>query len=138
VYMFQCEATFEAEPAAVWKAWTDVPGWPDWDLTKEIAKIDGPFAPGVSGWAKQRGNLGGPFTVTAVEPLRRWTSECPCPLGKVVFDHMMVTLEGGRVRVTKSVEVIGGFAPLFRLILAARMRRDITGSLEALGRQAHD
>ena len=136
--MFQCEATFDAEPAAVWKVWTDVSAWPEWDLTKEIARIDGPFVLGAAGWAKQRGNFGGPFTVTASEPERRWVSECPCPLGKVVFDHRIEPGQDGRVRVIKSVEVFGGFAPLFRLMFSARMRRDIAESLEALGRRAHD
>jgi hypothetical protein len=138
MYVFQCEATFDAEPAAVWKLWTDVPRWPEWDLTKEIARIDGPFAPGTSGWAKQRGNLGGSFTITAIEPGRRWVSECPLPLGKIIFEHMIEPAEAGHVRVTKSVEVLGGFGPLFRLMFAAKMRRDITESLEALGRQVHD
>ena len=138
VYAFQCEATFDAEPATVWKLWTDVSRWPEWDSSKEIARIDGPFASGTSGWAKQRGNLGGPFTITAIEPGRRWVSECPLPLGKIVFEHVIEPAEAGRVRVTKSVEVLGGFGPLFRLMFAARMRRDITESLEALGRRVHD
>jgi hypothetical protein len=131
--LFECEATFEAEPAAVWKVWTDVGRWPEWDVSKEIARLDGPFEPGVSGWAKQRGNLGGTFTITAVDDERRWVSECPLPLGKVVFDHVLEPVAGGRVRVIKRVEVQGGFGPLVRLF-APKMRRDITESLAALGR----
>lgn len=131
--MFECEATFEAEPAAVWKVWTDVGRWPEWDVSKEIARLDGPFEPGVSGWAKQRGNLGGTFTITAVDDERRWVSECPLPMGKVVFDHVLEPVAGGRVRVVKRVEVQGGFGPLVRLF-APKMRRDIAESLAALGR----
>ena len=138
VYSFQCEATFEAEPAAVWKVWTDVSRWPEWDLTKEIARMDGPFVLGASGWAKQRGNLGGTFTITAIEPGRRWISECPVPLGKIVFEHLIEPAEPGRVRVIKSVDVLGGFGPLFRLTFGTKMRRDITESLEALGRHIRD
>ena len=85
MYLFECEATFEAEPAAVWAVWTDVDRWPEWDVSKEIARLDGPLEPGVSGWAKQRGNLGGSFTITEVEAGRRWVTECPMPLGKVVL-----------------------------------------------------
>jgi hypothetical protein len=133
--LFACEATFEAEPAAVWKVWTDVGRWPEWDVSKEIARLDGPFEPGVSGWAKQRGNLGGTFTITAVEAGRRWVSECSVPLGKVVFDHVLEPVAKGRVRVVKKVEVEGGIAPLIRLF-APRMRRDIAESLAALGRLA--
>ena len=38
MYEFECEATFEAEPDAVWKVWTDVARWPDWDVSKEMAR----------------------------------------------------------------------------------------------------
>ncbi|HJY65994.1 MAG TPA: SRPBCC family protein, partial [Streptosporangiaceae bacterium] len=99
MHLFECEATFEAEPAEVWKVWTDVERWPEWDVSKEIARLDGPFQPGASGWAKQRGNLGGSFTITEVDAGRRWVSECPVPLGRVVFEHVLEDLAGGRVRV---------------------------------------
>jgi hypothetical protein len=134
MHLFECEATFEAEPAEVWKVWTDVERWPEWDVSKEIARLDGPFQPGVSGWAKQRGNLGGSFTITAVDDGRRWVTECPIPLGKVVFDHVLEPVAEGHVRVVKRVEVYGGFGSLLRLI-APKMRRDISQSLAALERQ---
>jgi uncharacterized protein YndB with AHSA1/START domain len=134
MYLFECEATFQANPAEVWKVWTDVAGWPDWDVSKEIARLDGPFQPGVSGWAKQRGNLGGSFTITAVDDGRRWVTECPMPMGKVIFDHLLEPVAEGRVRVVKRVEVQGAFGSLLRL-LAPKMRRDIAESLTALGRR---
>ena len=113
--------------------WTDVARWPEWDVSKDIAGLDGPFEPGVSGWAKQRGHLGGSFTITAVDDGRRWVSECPIPMGKVIFDHVLEPVEEGRVRVVKRVEVQGGFGSLLRLA-APKMRRDIAGSLAALER----
>ena len=134
MYLFECEATFEAEPDAVWRVWTDVARWPEWDVSKEIARLDGPFQPGVCGWAKQRGNLGGSFTITAVEAGRRWVTECPVPLGKVVFDHVLEPVAEGRVRVVKRVGVQGGSAPLI-LLFVPRMRREITESLAALERR---
>lgn len=134
MYLFECEATFEAEPAEVWKVWTDVERWPEWDVSKEIARLDGPFQPGVCGWAKQRGNLGGSFTITVVDDGRRWVSECPVPMGKVVFDHVLEPVAGGRVRVVKKVEVQGGFSSLL-LLFAPKMRRETARSLAALERQ---
>jgi uncharacterized protein YndB with AHSA1/START domain len=137
MFLLECEATFDAEPAAVWRAWTDVDRWPEWDVSKEIARLDGEFRVGASGWAKQRGQLGGRFTITALEPGRRWVSECPLPLGRVVFDHLVEPVGGGRVRVVKRAEVDGGFAPLLRLVIAPKMRRDIAESLAALERRLH-
>jgi hypothetical protein len=133
MFLFECEATFEAEPAEVWKVWTDVARWPEWDVTKEIARLDGPFEPGVSGWAKQRGNLGGSFTITVVDDGRRWVTECPMPMGKVTFDHVLEPAGDGRVRVIKRAEVQGGFGTLLRL-LAPKLRRDNVESLTALER----
>jgi len=135
VYLFECEAILEAGPAAVWAVWTDVARWPEWDVSKEIARLDGPFEPGVSGWAKQRGNLGGSFTITTVETGRRWVSECPVLLGKVIFDHVLEPVAKGRVRVVKKVEVEGSITPLIRLFVP-KMRRDIGESLVALGQVA--
>ena len=43
MYLFECEATLEAGPAAVWAMWTNVARWPEWDVSKEIARLDGPF-----------------------------------------------------------------------------------------------
>src|SRR5260370_13787501 len=107
MYLFECEATFEAEPDAVWKVWTDVARWPEWDVSKEIARLDGPFQPGVCGWAKQRGNLGGSFTITAVGPRRRWGAQCPLPFGNGVFGHLLGPLARGRVPVVQRVGARG-------------------------------
>ena len=70
-----------------------------------------------------------------VEPGHRWVSECPVPLGKVVFDHVLEPAGRGRVRVVKRVEAEGAIAPLIRLFVP-KMRRDIAASLAALGRLA--
>jgi uncharacterized protein YndB with AHSA1/START domain len=134
MYLFECETTFAAGPDAVWKLWTDVARWPEWDVSKEVARLDGPFEPGACGWAKQRGNLGGSFTITAVEPGRRWVTECPLPLGKVIFEHLLEPVTEGRVRLVKRAEVQGGLGSLLWL-LAPRMRRDTAASLAALQKQ---
>jgi polyketide cyclase/dehydrase/lipid transport protein len=136
VYLFECEVTFRAEPATVWRIWTDVARWPEWDASKEIAQMDGEFQAGTSGWVKKHNALGGTFTITEVEPGRRWISESPLPLGRVIFGHIVEPVPGGRVRVAKSVEVEGGSAGLFRVLAAPRMRRDIDASLAALQQRA--
>jgi len=135
MYLFECEVTFAAEPATVWRIWTDVARWPEWDASKEIAQMEGGFQVGSSGWVKKHNALGGTFAITSVEPGRRWTSESPLPLGRVIFDHIIEPVPGGKVRVVKGVEVEGGSAGLFRVLAAARMRRDIEATLAALQRR---
>jgi hypothetical protein len=55
-------------------------------------------------------------------------------MGKVVFDHVLEPVAGGRVRVVKRVEVQGGFSSLL-LLFVPKMRREIARSLAALERQ---
>jgi Polyketide cyclase / dehydrase and lipid transport len=136
MFLFECAVTFEAEAAVVWQIWTDVARWPEWDVSKEIAQMDGEFQAGTSGWVKKHNALGGTFAITSVEPGRRWVSESPLPLGRVIFDHVVEPLPGGQVRVAKGVQVEGGSAGLFRLLAAPRMRRDIETSLVALQHRA--
>jgi len=136
MYLFECEVTFAAEPATVWRIWTDVARWPEWDASKEIAQMDGDFQVGSSGWVKKHNALGGTFAITSLEPGRRWTSESPLPLGRVIFEHLVEPVPGGKVRVVKGVEVEGGSAGLFRVLAAPRMRRDIEATLAALQRRA--
>jgi Polyketide cyclase / dehydrase and lipid transport len=136
MHLFECEVTFAAEPATVWRIWTDVARWPEWDASKEIAQMDGDFQVGTSGWVKKHNALGGTFAITSVEPGRGWTSESPLPLGRVIFDHLVEPVAGGKVRVVKGVTVEGGSAGLFRVLAASRMRRDIEATLAALQRRA--
>ena len=68
MFLFECAVTFEAEAATVWRIWTDVARWPEWDVSKEIAQMDGEFQPGTSGWVKKHNALGGTFAITSVEP----------------------------------------------------------------------
>jgi hypothetical protein len=132
MYLFKCEVIFEADPAMVWRIWTDVARWPEWDASKEIAQMDGDFQAGTSGWVKKHNALGGTFAITSVEPGRRWISESPLPLGRVIFDHIIEPLPDGQLRVVKGVQVEGGSAGLFRVLAAPRMRRDIDQQLAAL------
>jgi Polyketide cyclase / dehydrase and lipid transport len=132
MYLFKCEVIFEADPAMVWRIWTDVARWPEWDASKEIAQMDGDFQAGTSGWVKKHNALGGTFAIISVEPGRRWISESPLPLGRVIFDHIIEPLPDGQVRVVKGVQVEGGSAGLFRVLAAPRMRRDIDQQLAAL------
>ena len=120
----------------VWRIWTDVARWPEWDASKEIAQMDGEFQAGSCGWVKKHNALGGTFAITSVEPGRRWISESPLPLGRVIFDHIVEPVPGGQVRVVKGVQVEGGSAGLFRVLAAPRMRRDIEATLAALQHRA--
>src|SRR5262249_40948543 len=85
--------------------------------------------------AKQRGNLGGSFTITAVGAGERWVGECPLLFGEVVFDPALEAVAKNRVRVVKRGEAGGRIAPVGRVVIPNR-RRGIAEALAARGRLA--
>jgi uncharacterized protein YndB with AHSA1/START domain len=135
-YILVVEETVEADPAALWQAWTDMPRFPSWDPREEETTLDGPFGVGVTGWSKQRGTPRSPFTVTAVEPGRPWQVQTPLPAGKLVIDHVLHDARGGRLRLVKRYEAQGPMAIPFRLYYARKIRRETPMSFAALAAEA--
>lgn len=136
MYVFGGEMVIGGDIGAVWAVWTDMERFPEWDPREEETRLDGAFGPGATGYSRQRGNPGGPFTVTIVEPERRWTAESPLPGGRLVIHHLLEPAGGNRVRVAKRYEVHGPLIPLFRCYYGPRVRRALGGTFAALETEA--
>lgn len=135
-YILTVEATVEADPAALWQAWTDMPRFPAWDSREEETTLEGPFAAGTTGWSKQRGTPRSPITITAVEQGLRWQVQTPLPGGKLIIDHMLHDGGGGQLRLVKRYQAEGPMAIAFRLSYARKIRRDMPASFAALAAEA--
>lgn len=132
MYVIHEEAVIAGGIEEIWRAAIDVANWPSWDPHEEKARIDGPFAPGTTGWVKPKGAPAGPFTITAVESGRSWTSEAGIPFGKIRGHYTYEPLGDGTVRVGKRMEVHGPFRPIFRLIWERGIRADMHLTIAAL------
>ena len=136
MYSFGEEMAIEADITAIWQAATDVAAWPGWDPHEQKARLDGPFAPGTKGWNKPKGAPAGTFTIIAVEPERMWSAQAAIPFGHLRGVSRYQPLGGGRVRVSKTFEVHGPFAPVFRLIWEKGVRADMHLTFQALQAEA--
>jgi hypothetical protein len=136
MYEIAAETVIVGDVAAVWRVVTDVARWPEWDPHEDIARLDGEFAVGVTGWVKQKGNPGAAFTLTEVVPERRWASECALPGGKLWGSNEFEQLPDGKIRCTRTVRVTGPLVPLFRFHFGRRMRRDFFKTWAALEARA--
>lgn len=135
-YALSIQAVVHANPVALWQAWTDMPRFPEWDPREEETSLDGPFAPGATGWSKQRGTPRSPITITAVVPGRLWQVETPLPGGKLVIDHEMRPAGDGQVELAKRYQALGPMAIAFRLYYARKIRKAMPASFAALAAQA--
>ena len=132
MYSFEVTTIVQADPAALWQAWTDMPRFPQWDPREEETRLDGPFAAGTSGWSKQRGNPGGPFTIARIVEGRRWDVTSPLPGGKLDITHEISPLPDGKVQLRKQYDVHGPLTVLFRLHYARKVRKAMPDSFAAL------
>ena len=136
MYVLECTATVTAPTRAIWEAWTDIDRFAEWDPREEQARLDGPFAVGATGYSKQRGNPGGPFTIVAVQDGRSWTAKCPLPGGDLRIEHRLRQHADGQVLTLVRYEVRGPLSPLFRFVFAPRLRRELPESFAALEKRA--
>lgn len=135
-HTISAEQVITAELGAVWAVATDVAAWPVWDPHELDARLDGPFAAGTTGWSKPHGGPATDWTITAVEPQRRWASACGLPGGGLSGDNVFTDLGDGRVRCTKTVVVTGPLVPLFVLYFGRGIRRDMLRTFAALETRA--
>jgi Polyketide cyclase / dehydrase and lipid transport len=96
-----------AGPEAIWRHWSDVDRWPEWNGDIERIDLDGPFA------------VGSRITMTPIgaEPVELRIAEAVEPevfvdeadLGEIVVRtiHRVQRLDEGRARVTYRMEITG-------------------------------
>ncbi len=107
--MWEFEHTIEteAEPAAIWRLYTDVSTWPTWDHGNEWTTLDGPFEAGATGQMKFKGQDALPFRLVTVEPERHFADETELPGAVLRFEHRLERRAGGGARLTHRVVIEG-------------------------------
>jgi hypothetical protein len=131
-FALSCQTTLAGISAQdAWTVWSDLASYPSWDPREEVNQPDGPLAVGTTGRFKQRGRGSGTYTITAVEPGRRWVSQTALPGGRLVIDHRIEPGQGATT-LTKTYVAEGPMALAFRWFFARGIRREMPGSFAAL------
>jgi uncharacterized protein YndB with AHSA1/START domain len=96
-----------ASTEALWRCWSDVAGWPEWNAGIESISIDGPFAAGSSFTMTPPGEEPITMTLTEVRPGELFVDEAD--LGDIVVrtEHRLETVGDGRTRVVYRTEISG-------------------------------
>ena len=121
-----------AAPEAIWRQWSDVDHWPEWNGDIERIEIDGPFA------------VGSRITMVPIgeEPIDLRLAEVVEPdlfvdeadLGEIVVRtiHRVEQLDQGRARVTYRMEISGPAADTVGPQLGPEISGDFPQVLAAL------
>jgi uncharacterized protein YndB with AHSA1/START domain len=125
-----------ASPEAIWRLWSDVASWPEWNADIEQISMSGPFAAGSTIAMTPAGQDPVELRIAeAVEP-ERFIDEAD--LGDVVVRtiHQIERLEGDRSRVTYRMEITGPAAETVGPELGPQISADFPEVLAALAQRA--
>jgi hypothetical protein len=132
--MWQREFSVQAPVTAqaVWRLFSDVDRWGEWNAGIEQIALRGPFAAGTEFVMKPPGQDAFVSRLVAVDELRGFTDETVLGDVRVVVDHRIVPADGGGVRITYAATVTGPDA----VAIGEAVTEDFPQVLQALVAQA--
>jgi Polyketide cyclase / dehydrase and lipid transport len=125
-----------ASPEAIWRLWSDVAGWPEWNADIDHIEISGPFAAGSTISMTPIGQ--DPVELRIAEAVEPDLFVDEANLGDVVVRtiHRIERIEGGRSRVTYRMEISGPAADSVGPELGPQISADFPQTLAALAQHA--
>lgn len=137
---WETTSTLEAEVSqtAVWeKAYADAEAWPKWNAEIKRASLDGPLALGAKAKIVFGTGLRLRFHVVQFDDGCLFTDESRLPGARMGHCHLIEPTEAG-VRLTNTIYIEGGLAPLWRRILGPAAARTLPDAQQAVVGLARD
>lgn len=136
--MWTSEQSIEttASPEAIWRLWSDVAGWPEWNADIEHIEISGPFAAGSTISMTPVGQ--DPVELRIAEAVKPDLFVDEALVANVVVRtvHRVERLDGDRNRIVYRMEINGPAADDVGPELGPQISADFPATLAALARQA--
>jgi uncharacterized protein YndB with AHSA1/START domain len=128
--------TTKASPDQVWRIWSDVTTWPQWNPDIVSMKLDGPFASGTRGKMETRSGGEHDVLLGQVRSGSYFTIETdPVPMTHFTF-HCKVEPAAEGSEISQEVTMKGPLAFFFRPMAGNRIVNDFPGILDGLRRAA--
>lgn len=131
--MWTTEVTLSttASKEQIWKLWSEVKSWQQWDKEIEYADLFGDFKAGTKGVLKPLGEPKTDFIVLHTEFLTSFSDRTYLPLCKMDFIHQ-IKEEAGELKVTHRVEMTGLLSFLFAKIIGKNIAKGLPSAVANL------
>ncbi|GII02170.1 SRPBCC family protein [Planobispora takensis] len=136
--MWEYEYSVEtaAAPDALWRIWSDMDAWPQWNDGIAKIEVEGPFAVGTAFTMTPPQGDAIPMRLVEIVPGRVFTDEMDAGDFLVTTVHRLEPLPGGGTRVTYRTEITGAAADQVGPELGPQITADFPDVLAALVRRA--
>jgi hypothetical protein len=125
-----------ASPEAIWRLWSDVAGWPEWNADIEHIEISGPFAAGSTISMTPVGQDPIELRIAETHEPELFVDEATLADVVVRTIHRVERSEGDRSRVVYRMEITGPAADTVGPELGPQISADFPETLSALAQHA--
>src|SRR3979490_2860852 len=125
-----------AAPEKVWKIWSDMSTWGDWNPNVSTMEWLGGFAPGTEGVMNTRAGQHHKMKLTEVQPGRFFALETSVVPGTTFRFNCRVDPTRGKTKISKMVEVKGPLGPICQGMLIPQVSKEIGTPLANLAKKA--
>ena len=129
-YEYSAETT--VAPEALWRCWSDVESWPEWNEGLDEIEIDGPFEVGTSFTMMLPGGDTVRMRLVELEPGELFTDEMDGGDFTVVTEHRLEPAGEGWTRVVYRTEIIGDAADTVGPEIGPKITADFPDVVAAL------
>ena len=127
-----------ATPEKIWKIWTDVPGWKEWDSGLKDAELSSPlFGPGAKGFIYSLEGRKSSFKVVAFEDGISYTFKTNLPLGGLYVKRYLEKA-GDKTKFTHEVWFKGITAGIFSRMFGPEFRKMLPEVVEKIKEVAEE
>jgi uncharacterized protein YndB with AHSA1/START domain len=128
------EASLEtkASPAEVWRVWSDVNHWPQWNPDMNESRLDGALKLGATGMINTKSGGKHDVVVTHYEEGRSFELESTALPGTKMAIRATITPSGGGSRITQGFEPRGLLAPIVGPMMSGQILKTFKAVLNGL------
>jgi uncharacterized protein YndB with AHSA1/START domain len=122
----------KASPATVWRVWSDVNHWPQWNPDMNESRIDGPLKLGATGMINTKSGGKHDVVVTHYEDGKSFELESTALPGTKMAIRASIAPSGGGSRVTQGFEPRGLLAPIVGPMMGGQILKTFNAVLGGL------
>jgi polyketide cyclase/dehydrase/lipid transport protein len=125
-----------ASPERVWKIWSDMSTWGDWNPNVSTMDWHGGFVSGTDGVMNTRAGQHHKMKLLDVQPARFFALETSVVPGTTFRFNCRVEPAGGKTKISQMVEVKGPLGPILQGMLGPQVSKEFGTLLANLANRA--